>query len=94
MKMIVQKKVTETQGFLAPAAADKGSCITWRYGAYCTVEGKAHIGHGFKRAWMIVRVTTRIPSILDHWVENFGTELVMSKRHEANDVVSFTHVDV
>jgi hypothetical protein len=68
MKMIVQEQVTETEGFLTPAAADKRSCST-----SCSVESKTH---------------------LDHWTENFGTELVMSKRHEANDVIPFTHADV
>jgi hypothetical protein len=43
---------------------------------------------------VIVYVATDVPSVLDHRTKNFGTELVMSERHEANDVIPFANVDV
>ena len=43
---------------------------------------------------MIVYVATSVPSVLDHRTKHFGRELVMSERHEADDVVPFANIDV
>ena len=43
---------------------------------------------------MIVCVPTGISSVLDHPTKNFGRELIMSERHETDDIITFANVDV
>jgi hypothetical protein len=43
---------------------------------------------------VIVYLGTGVPSVLDHRTKNFGRELIMSERHEADNAIPFANVDV
>ena len=71
MGMIIEKKVVETEWFVAPAATNESGRIARRYCAYGSVKRGTHFGHSFEGSWMVICVATCVLCVLDHLTKHF-----------------------
>ena len=79
--VVVYIEVIKAQHFATPCATDEANrhafvCIAW-----CMLERKTGLNNAQEITRIVVRVSRRIPTVLDHFMEDWRRHLRINKRY-------------